>query len=132
MNRPVLELKDQRRYFVALAVSAVLAASIISSNATAVYAHDGEECPRTLDTLADCVTHHWEDGEIYSDGVYKSLISKVNAAVQARDNGNTDTAVNILEAFINQVQAQDGKKIAPEAAEHMVHHATEAIEKLES
>lgn len=132
MNISVIGIK-YNYYFVALAVSAVLATSIIvSSNATAVYAHEGEECPRVLDTLADCVTHHWEDGEIYSNGVYKSLISKVNAAVQARDNGNTDIAVNILEAFINQVQAQDGKKIAPEAAEHMIHHATEAIEKLES
>lgn len=95
------------------------------------YAHD-DECPMTLDTLADCVTHHWNDGQIHSKGVYNSLISKVDAAVNARDSGNTEAAINILEAFIHQVDAQSSKQIDSEAAEHMIQHATKAIEDLET
>jgi hypothetical protein len=112
-----------------LATAMLLAASAVIPIA---YAHEEDECPTTLDTLDDCVTHHWNDGQIHSKGVYNSLISKVNAAISTRDNGNTEAAINILEAFIHQVEALSSKQIDSEAAEHMIHHATKAIEDLES
>ncbi len=108
-----------------------LAASAITQGRGIAYAHEDGECLMVLDTLAHCVTHHWEAGQIHSEGVYNSLISKVNAAVNARDNGNTEAAINILEAFIHQVEALSSKQIDSEAAEHMIHHATKAIEELE-
>lgn len=41
-----------------------------------------------------------------------SLLAKLNAALQSIATGHTLTACNQLSAFINEVQAQAGKKIA--------------------
>ena len=94
------------------------------------FAHEEEKCEMTLDTLVECVTHHWERGEIYNEGVYQSLIAKVNAAVDARDRGDIEAAANILSAFISEVEILKSTQIAPEAAEHMIAHAEEALENL--
>ena len=89
------------------------------------------DCVMVLETLEMCVTHHWELGEIHSEGVYISLLSKVNAAVSANDLGHVGTAINILNAFISEVESQSGKQIDSEAAEHMIMHANSAIANLE-
>jgi FIMAH domain len=91
-----------------------------------------DDCVMVLDTLEMCITHHWEMGQIHSNGVYNSLLSKVASAVSANDRGQTSTAINILNAFINQVSAQSGKKIDFEAAEHMIMHANSAITDLQN
>jgi len=55
------------------------------------------------------------------DGLTNALVSKVDAAEQQFENGNNDAAANILDAFINQVEAQTGKKIdVADAAELVV------------
>lgn len=90
------------------------------------------ECPMVLDTLKMCIVHHWEMGQIHSKGVYNSLLSKADVAVSANDRGQIKTAINILNAFINEVSAQSGKKIDSEAADHMIMHANSAISNLQN
>jgi hypothetical protein len=88
-------------------------------------------CPMTLDTLPMCITNHWKLGEISNHGVYNSLLAKANAAIAAKDRGQVKTSINILNAFINQVNALAGKKIADTAANHMIMHAQTAIQVLQ-
>lgn len=88
-------------------------------------------CHMTLDTLPMCITHHWESGEISNYGVYTSLLAKANAAITAQSIGQTKTAVNILNAFINQVSALAGRHIADAAASHMIMHAQAVIQALQ-
>ncbi|MBL7049864.1 MAG: thrombospondin type 3 repeat-containing protein [Nitrospira sp.] len=63
-----------------------------------------------VDILADLAYVITELG--LHKGIENSLISKVNSAVRAADAGRIDTAFNKLNALINEVNAQAGKKIA--------------------
>jgi hypothetical protein len=90
------------------------------------------DCQMILDTLAICVTHHWQMGQLHNQGIYNSLLSKVDAAVAANDRGQIETAINILNAFIHQVNAQSGKQIDVDAASHMITHASAAINHLQN
>jgi len=90
------------------------------------------DCEMVLADLEMCVTHHWEMGQIHSQGVYNSLLCKVGVAVSANDRGQIKSAIRILNAFINEVDAQSGKKIDSEAAEHMIMHAQAAIADLQN
>jgi 2',3'-cyclic-nucleotide 2'-phosphodiesterase (5'-nucleotidase family) len=70
-------------------------------------------------TIADLVSFY-EDGEIDNHGVFNSLLKKLEDAQAAFDKGKTKAAVNKLEAFINEVMAQSGKHITPEAAKSLM------------
>jgi hypothetical protein len=48
-----------------------------------------------------------------------ALTAKVNAALAALDRGKTKTALNNLNALLNQVKAQTGKKITQQAADEI-------------
>lgn len=50
-------------------------------------------------------------------GQANALSSKLEAAIQSADQGNTNTAVNKLQAFANHVEAQRGKKLTQEQAD---------------
>ena len=63
-------------------------------------------------------------------GIENSLISKVENAQKSIDKGNTKAAVNKLEAFINTVMAQRGKKISEEDADMLIEYATNVINSL--
>ncbi len=60
------------------------------------------------------------------------MLAKLHAAQAAEDRGQTATAVNLLGAFINEVQAQAGKYIAQPHAQHMIMHAQMVIQALEN
>ena len=53
-------------------------------------------------------------------GTENSLIVKLNAASNAFDRGDYEDSINILNAFINHVMAQSGKKITTENAEQLI------------
>lgn len=89
-----------------------------------------ETCPMTLDTLPDCITHHWENGDISNQRVYKSLLAKADAAIEARDHGHICAAIVILKLFIHEVRVKSPKTITPEAADHMIMHAQTVIKDL--
>lgn len=93
-------------------------------------AAEEHQCPHdanTIESLHHCVAHALEMGHITNDGVGNALLAKLDGAQAALDRGQTAVAVNKLNAFINQVQAQSGVHIDPMHAEHMVMHAQMVI-----
>ncbi len=70
----------------------------------------------TLQSVMGKVDGYYADGSIKSAGVYNSLIQKLNAAQSAWDDGQANVVVNLLNALINEVSAQTGKHIKPDAA----------------
>ena len=65
--------------------------------------------------------------------VESALVVKLNAASQVLDDGNESNdvaACNVLNAFINSVEAQRGKKISESDADQLIDSALEIIFKL--
>jgi len=65
------------------------------------------------------------------DGLTKSLVAKLNAALAALAEGDTVEAAESVQAFIDHVNDQRGKKIRDERADQLVAAATEILEALE-
>ena len=63
-------------------------------------------------------------------GMLSSLGSKLESAHKKCLAGNNKTAVNILEAFINELEAQSGKKVPDEVSVLLIEAAEGAIEVL--
>jgi hypothetical protein len=70
--------------------------------------------------------------ERVSDETKNSLVSKVENAQKSADKEKADTAINQLNAFINEIQAQRGKKISEEAADDLIAYAQSIINQLET
>jgi len=79
--------------------------------------------PRTIDKLKIEIENCWADGEIDNQGIVTSLLAELNAAQKLIDDGKIDQAKNILEAFINEVEAQSGRHITLEAADILIESA---------
>ena len=60
-------------------------------------------------------------------GTGNSLTAKLNNATKSLENGKADTAINQINAFINEVQAQTGKEITQEQADVMISGAKTII-----
>jgi hypothetical protein len=60
-------------------------------------------------------------------GTENSLLAKLNAAQASVNRGNTGSAKGQLGAFINEVSAQRGKKIAASAADALIANAQQII-----
>jgi hypothetical protein len=68
-------------------------------------------------------------------GIENSLDAKLDAALQALDDLNTNNdvaAINAIEAFINAVEAQSGNKIQPEDADDLIETAINIIVALQN
>lgn len=65
--------------------------------------------------------------DVLSDQTKNSLASKVASAQSSMDAEKDQTAINQLEAFINEVNAQRGKKISEEAADILINYAQNII-----
>ena len=63
-------------------------------------------------------------------GIENSLVSKLTNAIKSLLSGNIKLAANKLKAFINEVQAQKGKKITSLHASYMIQHAQAIIDHL--
>ena len=61
------------------------------------------------------------------NGITTSLDSKLNATIASMSAGNDKAAVNQLNAFIHEVNAQAGRKIAAEQAQTLVYDAKAII-----
>ena len=61
-------------------------------------------------------------------GIENSFVVKLNAALNAFDRGDYEASKNLLGAFINQVMAQSGKKIATGDAELLIKWAEVLID----
>jgi transcriptional regulatory protein LevR len=99
-----------------------------------VAAADEMQCPgegmTTVQSLAQCVQHASDMGLIDNAGVTTSLLSEIAAAQAALDNVRPAAAIQILQAFINEVQAQSGVHIEAAHAQHMIMHAQMVIDAL--
>ena len=71
--------------------------------------------PKIQSLIAD-LEEFYVSGKIKKIGIYNSLLSKLTGALTDLDRGKPKTAINKLEAFINEVKAQSGKNITSDAA----------------
>jgi hypothetical protein len=83
-----------------------------------------------VEALYECVVHAIAQGHLSNAGVAQGLLAKADAAQDAVDRGQDDVVVNILMAFIHQVEAQAGKSILEPHASHLVEHAQRVIDEL--
>jgi len=84
----------------------------------------------TIDSLIGLVEKFYDLGYIADQGVESGLLDKLYAAQEKMETGKGKTAKNILNAFINQLKAQSGKHIAPEAADILLTDAQHVIDNL--
>jgi hypothetical protein len=71
----------------------------------------------TIQSLMVSVDRFYAEGKIDAWDVYQGLMDKLVAADKSK---KIDTTINILNAFINLVQAQSGKHITTEAADLLI------------
>lgn len=95
-------------------------------------AQTSDDCGQatSIASLITCVQQCAQQGFINNQGVANSLLAKLDAAQAAQNSGQIKTAINLLGAFIHEVQAQAGKHIDQMHAQHMVAHAQAVIQAL--
>lgn len=81
-------------------------------------------------TLIRYVRLYYKNNWIHEEGVMNSLIKKVEAAEAAITRGNKKSARGQLEAFMNEVNAQNRWNIIPFAAEPLLKEAQYLIDSL--
>lgn len=88
-----------------------------------------DDCPHapTITSLRTCVQHAADHGHIDNRGIARSLIAKLDAAQAALDREQAAVAINKLEAFVRELDAQTGKHIVAEHAAHLRMHAQDVI-----
>jgi len=91
---------------------------------------DGDGCIDTLTGLQEIIEALPDD--VLSDEIKNSLVSKVDNALKSADKEKDEAAINILQAFINQIEAQRGKKISEEVADMLIEYANNVIAKIEA
>jgi hypothetical protein len=90
---------------------------------------DVDGCIDTHEGLLQIIDTY-EDEDI-SDRIKNSLASKVENALKSLDKGRENAAIGQLEAFINQGEAQRGKKISDETADLLISYAVNLISQIE-
>ncbi len=80
-------------------------------------------------TIAD-ITNSLQLGLINNQGIANALSSKINAASSASASGNNATSRNILNAFINQVNAQTSKHVNGTAVQVLLNDANSLLNQL--
>ncbi len=84
----------------------------------------------TIQSLMEAIDLYYADGMIGNAGVYNSLLQKLNAAQAAWDNGQANVVLNVLNALMNEMKAQSGKHIDPDAAGMLVADTQGIVDKL--
>lgn len=84
-----------------------------------------------LGTLISYKHQAYELGWIDNQGIVNSLNKKLEHAKEQLDKGKTKQAINHLNTFINEVNAQEGKHLSSEAYALLKYNAEYLIEKLE-
>lgn len=109
---------------------AVLAAALSVGAAAPASAQMTDTCAHndpTIAALRTCVRHAAGEGYIDNGGIVRSLLAKLDAAQKAANRGQAGVAINTLQAFIHELDAQSGKHIVPEHAAHLRMHAQSVI-----
>ncbi len=87
----------------------------------------GPAVPETIRELSTAVEQLLSSGAIATEGVATSLISTLSNALSAQERGNVNAAENMLQAFINKVEAQAGKQISEDAAALLIDAAKQIL-----
>jgi hypothetical protein len=74
----------------------------------------------TIQSTIAGANRFYSEGKIDNGGILNSLTKKPENAQKDLDKGKTDTAINKLTAFVNEVSAQSGKHITAEAANLLI------------
>jgi hypothetical protein len=122
-----------RLRFVALALGmcvALVGGGLLAPETARAQANDDCVHALTISSLRTCVQHAADEGFIDNQGVTNSLLAKLDAAQAAVNRRQTSEAINQLDAFIHEVQAQAGKHIDQMHAHHLVMHAQMVIQAL--
>lgn len=108
---------------------ALIAAALGLSVAAPASATEMEHCPHapTIAALRTCVQHAIDHGHIDNPGVGRSLLAKLDSAQRSLNRSQPAVAINKLETFIHELDAQAGTHIEAEHAAHMRTHAQEVI-----
>jgi hypothetical protein len=123
-NRKKYSMKTITLLLICILIGLLGATSILAQdNEMTCAGHGGN----TIASLQLCVTHAAHEGHIISQGIRDSLLAKFNAAQAAQNRGQVATAINILNAFIAETQAQAGIFIHEEHSMHMIEHAQRII-----
>jgi predicted negative regulator of RcsB-dependent stress response len=122
----------KRRFVIFFLVALVAIAGLNLLTTGTARAQTRDDCVHqpTITSLKTCVEHAADQGIIDNQGVAHSLLAKLDAAQDAREDGHTSKAINKLETFIHKVQAQAGKHIDRMHAQDMVMHAQMVIQAL--
>jgi hypothetical protein len=75
---------------------------------------------KSIQSLIAGVNRFYQEGKIDNKGIKNSLLAKLMNAQAQMDKGQVKAALNILKAFINEVEAQSGKHIQMEAANMLI------------
>lgn len=112
-----------------IVILALLAAAFSLSFAGSASAQGMGHCSHepTVAALRTCVEHAIHHGHIDSAGVGRSLLAKLDGAQAALERGQPAVAINKLEAFIHELDAQAGAHIEAEHAAHLRAHARDVI-----
>jgi hypothetical protein len=110
-------------------ILALIAVALGLSAAAPVSAAEMEHCSHapTIAALRTCVEHAVDHGHINNPGVGQSLLAKLDSAQRSLDRSRPAVAVNQLEAFIHELDAQSGTHIVTEHATHLRTHAQHVI-----
>lgn len=117
----------------AITVVAGLLVSLLAAGPVRAQPPMMDTCPHeaTVASLRTCVQHAADEGVIDNRGVAGSLLAKLDAAQAAVERGQPAVAVEVLAAFVREVEAQAGKHIASPHAEHLAMHARMVIAALQ-
>ena len=83
-----------------------------------------------LSSLTTDVNNLVGGGDV-SSGVGTALLNKLQTAQKKLESSQTNTTVNVLQAFMNSVEAQRGKKISAAAADDLMAQAQAIVEQLQ-
>jgi len=90
---------------------------------------NNDGCIDNISGLRDLLETLVAEGVI-EEQLQNSLLSKVDNALKSADKENICTAINQLEAFKNEINAQRGKKIADDAAYLVIEYTDNVIDGL--
>jgi hypothetical protein len=122
----------QRLVVTFVALVAFVGFSLLTAGAARAQATDDCVHTPTITSLQTCVEQAAHQGFIDNQGVTNSLLAQLDTAQAALDRGQTLVAINTLQAFINEVQAQAGKHIVQPHAGHLIEHAQLVIQALQN
>lgn len=105
----------------------------MNSSKTVTATFTKKSSTQLIQELIEEVKQYRDSGDIDNNGIANSLIVKLEAANAQLESGNTKAAGNILNAFINHVEAQHGKKnkhITEDAAHQLIEDAEYILSQL--